>query len=104
MNFVTIPPKIKKCDDQSYGWLNVLNGHCYDKNVSGHFSIVYLLTLVLLGKGIISVNKMIAVNVMFAWFILAARAHYTIDILSAIIVCHLVVYHNKFPILTLHDE
>lgn len=90
-NNLTILPKEKHCDDTSFNAWNLIFGHCYDKVFSGHFASLFLLTLILIKRGILT-NMTVAVllNVFNAWVILALRYHYSVDIAVAIVVVLLV--------------
>ena len=76
-------------------------GGCYDKIFSGHFSIVFLITLLLWKRNRLSMPIMVCLNGINAFFILATRAHYTIDIVVSILVT-LYVVQNKLSIPCFH--
>lgn len=94
---LTILPKNKSCDDNSMGIHNYIFGHCYDKIFSGHFAVIFLLSLILYDNGY-NYIFLILLNIINTFLILAIRSHYTIDIAVAAIVV-IVSYQNK---LTLH--
>jgi hypothetical protein len=78
---LTILPKDKNCDDNSFNINNMFFGHCYDKIFSGHFAIVFLASLYLFKYRYINNILLIAfLNVVYAILIIATRSHYTVDI------------------------
>lgn len=83
---VTILPKDKECKDTELSMYSFLTGHCYDKIFSGHFSSFFLLTLILLQKGIIKSTFAIVINILYGLLIISLRSHYTIDIIIAAVV------------------
>lgn len=85
--YVTILPKDSKCNDSSYSIIEMIRGHCYDKIFSGHFAFTFLALLIIYNKGFIK-NQFILVSIglLHAFFILATRAHYTIDLIVTIFV------------------
>lgn len=85
--YVTILPKDSKCDDSSYSLVEIIRGHCYDKIFSGHFVFTFLILLIVYNKGFIK-NPLILVSIglLHAFFILATRSHYTIDLIVTIFV------------------
>jgi hypothetical protein len=91
---VTILPKHKGCDDSKYTWRNILNGHCYDKIFSGHFATAVLFTLILHRHYHIPLIYLLAFLAATAWLILATRAHYTIDMLVAVVITCVVYTQN----------
>jgi hypothetical protein len=93
---LTILPKEKTCDNKSFGPINFLIGHCYDKIFSGHFASGVLLSLILLKNGYNPIYLGIF-NILNALLIISLRFHYTIDIVVAALVV-LLVYQNKMNI------
>lgn len=86
---MTILPKDKNCDGLG------LNGGCYDKIFSGHFSTGFLATLIFYKHNIITnIPVLILMNVLNAGSILAVRNHYTVDVLISIFVV-LTIVDNK---------
>ena len=80
---------------------SLLLGHDYDKIFSGHYSVIFLTSLILYRRGLLGSNSrkvlIVLVNVITAFLIIALRYHYSIDILVAIVVC-LVVFQNKLKL------
>lgn len=76
---LTILPKDKSCNDNNS--MNIIFGHCYDKIFSGHFSSMILLSLILY-KYSVYTNVAILTSslVLYGIFIIAIRAHYTVDL------------------------
>ena len=94
-NIVTILPRDKNCDDSYIGPLHYVKGYCYDKIFSGHFSYVFLISIILYKRGIFTNVPLLALfNTLYALLIIAMRSHYTVDILVAIPVI-LTLYQNK---------
>jgi hypothetical protein len=92
---LTILPKHNKCKKPNNKFLMHIVGGCYDKIFSGHFSIVYLLTLFYYSYGIItSIPLLISWNILNALMLLSTRAHYSIDIVMAFFVCSFVFTNN----------
>jgi hypothetical protein len=91
---VTILPKHKKCDDSRFGIREVFVGHCYDKIFSGHFSSLFLLCLILLKQGIVSIPLVTVVLFIYGSLLICIRYHYTVDILVAFVVTLLVFQNN----------
>lgn len=83
---ITILPKHKKCKDpDNYIEINTI-GHCYDKVVSGHFAIGFIVSLYALDKRIINIESCVLFNIINALMILLTRSHYSVDILFAFII------------------
>lgn len=79
---VTILPKEKGCPDESFGFMNLFQGHCYDKIFSGHFATSVLLSLLLYNYGIITnVVALLVYNSLMVYLILVTRSHYTVDLI-----------------------
>ena len=93
---LTILPKHKKCKNKDQdNWYNEINGGCYDKIFSGHFSVIYLLSLFYYSSGIItSIPLLVTMNILFAFLIIITRSHYTIDIVMAFFVCSFIFTNN----------
>lgn len=86
----TVLPKYKKCSiDNTTG----INGGCYDKIFSGHFSSILLITLLYLKYDMISFDTLMIINIINALIILSLRSHYTIDVIVAFFVT-MFVYQN----------
>ena len=93
---LTILPKYKKCSDENYGLINMITGHCYDKVFSGHFTIIFLVTLFLYEYKIFTDIFIIGILLLgYAILIIALRYHYTIDIAVAMVVTQLVFTYLK---------
>jgi hypothetical protein len=89
---VTILPKYKHCKE--YDEITMFLGGCYDKIFSGHFSSVFLATLLYLKYGWITMPSLVIINLINSLSILLSRGHYTIDLIVAIFVT-LFVYQNN---------
>lgn len=85
---ITILPKYKKCKEQS------MFGGCYDKIFSGHFTVVFLATLLYFKYKWINLNILILINFINSLSILLVRGHYTIDLIIAFFIT-LCIYQNK---------
>ena len=94
----TILPKHKKCESQ-LGWIQMIKGQCYDKVFSGHTAFVLLATLIYQREGIIGWPLFFALNIFNILSIILVRAHYTIDIILAIVITYL-VYDGDYHIFT----
>lgn len=91
----TILPKTKHCHVKSY--IDMSNS-CYDKIFSGHFTTLFLATLIFYKYSIITnVYVLIIMNVVNALLILMTRSHYTVDIMVALITT-LLVFTNEIKI------
>ena len=88
----TVLPKSSKCVYNPY--IAALNGGCYDKIFSGHFSFVFVLTLLLNKYNIITMPIVVLLNVVNILIILSTRIHYTIDILVSFCITY-VMYTNN---------
>lgn len=97
---LTILPKEKSCDDSELSVKNYMFGHCYDKIFSGHFASAVLLALVLYGRGLVRPSILAIGCMMYAFFIIALRYHYTADLAVGALVA-LVVYQNKLNFFSL---
>lgn len=95
INLVTILPKHKRCCVGN----SFIVGGCYDKIFSGHFSTVFLATILYQKYGMINWNTVIAMNLLNAFGILTSRSHYTVDLLVAFFVT-LFVYQNNIRVIT----
>ena len=82
---VTVLPKIINCNIKSNIYSTIFGG-CYDKIFSGHFSILFVITLLLLEKSYISLLTTIVINLLHGLFIIAVRNHYTIDVVVSFFV------------------
>jgi hypothetical protein len=94
---LTILPKTKHCDVNNS---SPFFGGCYDKIFSGHFSVVFLATLLYKKYNLIDDFSLLSINLINSFFILFTRAHYTIDIVVAFFVT-LFVYQNNISITTI---
>ena len=93
-NMLTILPKYKNCDiNKKYKFIS----GCYDKIFSGHFSSVFLATLLYLKYNWINMSTLVLINMINSISILLSRGHYTIDLVVAFFVT-LFVYQNKLLI------
>lgn len=97
-NVMTILPKDKSCEDADYtGLRQLLMGHCYDKIYSGHFATAVLLGILLWRSypNHVSLWMVFLALLLYAFLILATRAHYTIDLLVSVFAV-LAVLHVRF--------
>lgn len=87
-NLVTILPKEETCDDSNLSLFHVVRGQCYDKIFSGHFSTVFLFTVLALRTyGSACIYPIVGGALsLYAMLILLIRTHYTIDILVSVAV------------------
>lgn len=91
---LTILPKNVECVPEKT-MMSHLIGSCYDKIFSGHFSFVYILSLLYYSYGYITnVPLLIIWNAINAIIILISRSHYTIDIVMSFFVCSFVFVQN----------
>lgn len=76
----TILPKSTNCDDNNFGLVNFLNGHCYDKLFSGHMASSSIISLLLNQK---NYNKKLLLfyNLLISFLLISSRQHYTADVL-----------------------
>ena len=88
----TVLPKSSKCVYNPY--IAVVNCGCYDKIFSGHFSTVYVLSLLLNKYNIITMPIVVLLNVINVLIILSTRIHYTIDILVSFCITYLMYTNN----------
>ena len=93
-NMLTILPKNNLCITEN-GWS--FRGKCYDKLFSGHFSSVFIATLLLYKNNYINIILLVLINLINSLFIILSRNHYTIDIVMAFFVS-LFVYQNNFNV------
>lgn len=94
----TILPKHKQCEPKM-GWIQMIKGQCYDKVFSGHTAFVLLATLIYQREGIIGWPLFFGLNLFNILSIILVRAHYTIDIILAIVITYL-VYDGDYHIFT----
>ena len=91
---LTILPKNEECNiDNEFK----VFGGCYDKIFSGHFSVVFLITLLLQKHKYISLLWAFILNIINILLILTTRSHYIIDIVVAFFVT-LFIYQNDFTL------
>lgn len=90
----TILPRIKKCDDRSYGIYNLIHGNCYDKMFSGHMAALTVNTLLAIDKGYVTPVVGTSFIASTAMVTVATRNHYTIDVLVGIFVAYAVKNMN----------
>jgi hypothetical protein len=81
----TILPKNDTCDD-TLSFRTFFLGGCYDKIFSGHTATTLLLTLIYYREHIINLESLLSINIVNMFFIIATRAHYTVDVLLSIFV------------------
>jgi hypothetical protein len=94
----TILPKHENCKREG-SMLSRLLGDCYDKVFSGHTSLVFLITLILLRENYISFTTLLMINMIETTIILLTRSHYTIDVILAYFITYL-VYDGDYHIFT----
>ena len=82
---VTVLPKTNECNIRSKLYSTFFGG-CYDKIFSGHFAVVFSITLLLLEKSYISMMTTAIINIVNGLFIIAVRNHYTIDVIVSFFV------------------
>ena len=100
VNMLTILPKNNLCStSNSFSF----RGGCYDKLFSGHFSSVFIATLLLYKNNYINIILLVLINLINSLFIILSRNHYTIDIVMAFFVS-LFVYQNNFNVCKLIDN
>ena len=97
---ITILPKDKKCDIKKS---SVLNGGCYDKIYSGHFSAVFTCLLSLYMSKYINLFTLLSLSIIFALLIISSRSHYTIDIFVAFLIV-IIVYQNNINVCRIIDK
>ena len=97
---ITILPKDKKCDIKKS---SVLNGGCYDKIYSGHFSAVFMCLLSLYMSKYINLFTLLSLSIIFALLIISSRSHYTIDIFVAFLIV-IIVYQNNINVCRIIDK
>jgi hypothetical protein len=73
-----------------------LSGYCYDKIFSGHTAFFCLITLFLYNLKKISILPLVIINVFYGMLIVAARSHYTIDVVVAFMVTLLIFQNRKY--------
>lgn len=84
--FTFIPPSNPLCEEKKY-----IN-HCFHSSTSGHASLCLLLVIMYIKHGMFINNEIFVYIAIFLYciLILVTRAHYTVDILQAIIVTILI--------------
>jgi hypothetical protein len=82
---VTVLPKTINCNINNSIYSTIFGG-CYDKIFSGHFAIVFAITLLLLEQSYISLFTTTIINVLNAILIISVRNHYTIDVIVSFFV------------------
>jgi hypothetical protein len=93
INLTILPKDIDCVPDKTI--ISHILGSCYDKIFSGHFSFVYILTLLYYSYGYFtSIPLLVSWNIINALIILVSRSHYTIDIVMAFFVCSFVFVQN----------
>ena len=88
----TVLPKSSNCVYNPY--TSLVNGGCYDKIFSGHFSTVFVLSLLLNKYNIITMPIVVLLNIINVLIILSTRIHYTIDILVSFCITYLMYTNN----------
>jgi hypothetical protein len=82
--FTFLPPSNPDCSQKKY------RNHCFHNAVSGHTAFTLLLTIMYTRYGICN-NYIYIITALYFIFILMTRAHYTKDVLEAIIMTALIV-------------
>lgn len=96
----TILPKHEKCDYEVGSFsISTFIGGCYDKVFSGHMALTLLGTLIYYRENYISFSSFAFLNSLEALLLILTRAHYTIDVLLAILITYL-VYDGDYHIFT----
>lgn len=91
----TVLPKDASCDESKETWASYLFGRCYDKSFSSLFAVTMTGSFVLFSTGhVTSIPLLAAYNLLNAFLLLAYRYHYTVDLLTAMVVSAL-VFQNK---------
>ena len=85
----TILPKHEQCKLDS-NWFRFVRGQCYEKIFSGHMSLTLLASLIYLREDMISPIQFWATNIFEFLSIAVTRAHYTVDLVLAIVITYLV--------------
>jgi hypothetical protein len=99
----TILPKTKNCVRGEYNWYNIVFGHCYDKIFSGHLSTSIISSIFLYTSGVIPYSSvLIGYNSILAVCLLLNRAHYTVDLLVALLASYTVFNIDKSVLHFLH--
>lgn len=84
LNYSTIlPDSSEKCQ------VRLLNGGCNDLLCSGHFSIVFLIYLLIVKYNFINStynNYLLLITILYGFVPILTKKHYTIDILVAVII------------------
>lgn len=84
--FTFIPPSNPHCEEKKY-----LN-HCYHSSTSGHAALTLILAMTYIQHGLFEKQKHLVYITVFMYciLILMTRAHYTVDIVQAIVVTWLI--------------
>lgn len=85
----TILPKHGECKLEST-WYSFLRGQCYEKIFSGHMSFTLLTSLIYLRENLISPIQFWTTNIIEFTAIAVTRAHYTVDLIVAIVITYLI--------------
>ena len=95
---ITILPKHEACDyDAKSITVSSFIGGCYDKVFSGHMALTFLATLIYYREKFISFSSFAFINILEAILILITRAHYSLDVLLAVLITYL-VYDGDYHI------
>lgn len=84
--FTFIPPSNRDCLDKRY-----LN-HCYHNAVSGHAAMAYILCFLYYKYSLINRPTATTIVLLYGLLIVLTRAHYTKDVLEALVVVTLMIY------------
>jgi hypothetical protein len=92
---LTILPKYTKCDDSSFSFRELINGHCYDKVFSGHFATLLLVLLIAYDLNKLNMLSLVLISIIYSVLLIAIRFHYTVDIGVATIISLLIFTHRN---------
>jgi hypothetical protein len=98
---LTILPKHPECEIPSNSFILHTQGGCYDKIFSGHFAVVFILSLLYYSfQYITNIPLLVLWNVVNALVIITTHSHYTIDVVMSLFVCY-IVYDKDLDLLKL---
>lgn len=83
--FTFVPPSNPDCYDKKY------MNHCFHNAVSGHTALAYILAFFYVRHGVFE-PYIYAYVTLYCIFILMTRAHYTKDVIEALVVVSLIIH------------
>ena len=91
---LTVLPSDQKCNTEKISFNEIIHGHCYDKQFSGHLAIVLTFLYVFWKHNIISIEYYVINVLIVIFYMLLTRGHYTNDLIFSFFVVYFSINEN----------